>query len=164
MDKFLLKDLIVYSLIFGFVIGVLSIVPYIGIWMLCFVLLLSAPVVVLYMIMAGKSDLTTIKDSIIQGAICGFSANITFSFGACLVLVLLKIGFNYSPNSLLTTMIINAPVWLTLICIIFLGTLVATTNAFSGFLTYYVLNLLRDSYERKHLLNKKDDSFKNYME
>ena len=164
MDKFLLKDLIVYSLIFGFVFGVLSVVPYIGLWMLCFILLLTAPVVILYMIMAGKADLTTIKDSIIWGAICGFSANITFSFGACLVLVLLKIGFNYSPNSLLTTMIMNAPVWLTFVCIIFLGTLVATTNAFSGFLTYYVLDFIRDSYERKHSLNKENNSFKNYME
>ncbi len=164
MDKFLVKDLIIYSLIFGFVVGVLSIVPYIGLWMLFFILLLTAPVVILYMIMAGKLDLTTIKESIIWGAICGFSANITFSFGACLILVLLKVGFNYSPNSFLTTMIINSPLWLTFVCIIFLGTLVATTNAFSGFLTHYILDFVRDSYERKILSNKKDDNFKNYME
>lgn len=164
MDKFLVKDLIIYSLIFGLFFGVLSIVPYIGVFMLISILLFCAPVVMIYMIMAGKLDLTTIKDSIIWGAICGFSGNITFATGASIVLVLLKIGFDYSSNYLLTTMIMNSPIWLTLVCIIFLSTLVATTNAFSGFITYYILNFIRDSYERKQLLNKEKNSFRNYME
>ena len=132
--------------------------------MLISILLFCAPVVMIYMIMAGKLDLTTIKDSIIWGAICGFSGNITFATGASIVLVLLKIGFDYSSNYLLTTMIMNSPIWLTLVCIIFLSTLVATTNAFSGFITYYILNFIRDSYERKQLLNKEKNSFRNYME
>ena len=164
MDKFLIKDIVIYSLIFGFVIGVLSIIPFIGLLMLFCILFLSAPVVILYMIMAGKLDLTTIKDSIIWGAICGFAANITFSLGACVVLVLLKIGFNYSPNYLLTTMIMNSPIWLTVVCIVFLGTLVATTNAFSGFVTYYTLNFIRDSYARKHLPEKRNNKFEDFME
>ncbi|MBR1460868.1 hypothetical protein IJ596_04470 [bacterium] len=164
MDKFLVKDLVVYSLIFGILTGVLSVIPYVGMLMLFMILLFTAPVVILYMIMAGKLDLTNIKDSIIWGAICGFSGNLTFCAGACIVLVLLKIGFDYSSNYLLTTMVMNSPIWLTAICVIFLSTLVATTNAFSGFITYYALNFIRDSYERTHKSEKNNDNFKNYME
>lgn len=164
MDKFLVKDLIVYSLIFGFLTGVLAVVPYIGMLILFLIMFFASPVVILFMIMSGKLDLTTLKDSIIWGGICGFSANITFCTGACVVLALLKIGFNYSPNYLLTTMVMNSPIWLTFVCIVFLGTLIGTTNAFSGFITYYILNFIRDSYERKHLPKKKKDKFEDYME
>lgn len=150
MNRLILKDITIYSLVLGFILGLLSVIPYIGTFMLFALLLLVAPLIVLYMIMAGKLDLTTIKDSIIWGAASGFSANITFSVSACITLALLKIGFNYSTNYLLTTMIMNSPVWLVFICIIFLGTLVATTNAFTSFLTYYIINFIRDMYERKH--------------
>ena len=164
MNKFLIKDLVVYSLIFGILTGVLSVIPYVGMFMLFLILFFAAPVVILYMIMAGKLDLTNIKDSIIWGGVCGFSGNLTFCIGACIVLSLLKIGFDYSSNYLLTTMVMNSPIWLTMVCVVFLSTLVATTNAFSGFLTYYILNFIRDSYARTHKPDQNKDSFKNYME
>lgn len=44
----------------------------------------------------------------------------------------------------------NSPIWLLVVLILFIGVLTATTNAFSGFLTYYIVNLIRDIYERKH--------------
>ena len=46
-------------------------------------------------------------------------------------------------------MIINSPVWLFVTVVIFVGVLSATTNAFSGFMTYYIINFIRDIYEKK---------------
>lgn len=163
MNKYVIQDLIIYSLILGFIFGVLSIIPYIGTFMIFCIMLLVAPVVMVYLIMAGKMDLTSFQDSIINGAITGFFGNLTFTFSACLVLVLMQIGFKYSPNYLLTSMIMNSSVWIIIMCSVFLGTLVAATNAFSGLLTFYIINFIRDAYERKHSLQKENKDFTKYL-
>lgn len=150
MDKILVKNIIVLSLIFGLILGLLSPIPYIGLIMLFGLLLGGAPAVMVLLIMDGKLDLTTAKDSIIQGAIAGFCANITFAFAYCILIVLLSKIFHYSPNLFLTAMIENSPIWLLGAFIIFLGVLCATTNAFTGFATFYIINFIRDVYENQH--------------
>jgi hypothetical protein len=150
MDRDVIKNIIVVSLILGVFLGILAPIPYVGLFMLIFALLLASPIVILFLIMAGKCDLTTTKDSIITGAIVGFSTNITFSIAYSLIMVILSLGFHYSSNFFLTAMIINSPIWLTGVFIIFIGVLTATTNAFSGFVTYYIINLIRDVYEKSH--------------
>lgn len=150
MNKILVKNIIVLSLIFGLILGLLSPIPYIGLIMLFGILLGGAPAVMVFLIMDGKLDLTTAKDSIIQGAIAGFCANITFAFAYCILIVLLSKIFHYSPNLFLTAMIENSPIWLLGAFIIFLGVLCATTNAFTGFATFYIINFIRDVYENQH--------------
>jgi hypothetical protein len=150
MNKEVIKNIIIVSLILGAILGLLAPVPYVGLIMLLIALLFASPLVILYLIMSGKFDLTTTKDSIITGAIVGFSANITFSIAYSIIMVILSLVFHYSSNFFLTAMIINSPIWLTLIFIIFIGVLTATTNAFSAFATYYIINLIRDMYEKSH--------------
>ncbi len=150
MNKVILKYLSFCSLAIGAILGILAAIPYIGGIALFSVLLLSAPLVILFLIMAGKMDLTTPKDSIISGAITGFCANITFSFAYSIVVALIYLLFKYTNNYFLTAMIINSPIWLFIIIVLFVGVLTATTNAFTGFLTYYIINLIRDIYENKH--------------
>ncbi len=150
MNKVVIKNIIVLSLIFGMVMGLLSPVPYIGLIMLFGLLLGSAPVAMIYMIMDAKLDLTTAKDSIIHGAVAGLSANLTFASIYCVLIVLLSKIFHYNPNLFLTAMVENSPIWLLGAFIIFLGVLCATTNAFTGFATFYIINFIRDIYENQH--------------
>ena len=157
MDKQLVKCLIICSLILGIILGVFSVIPYLGTFLLFIVCLFSAPLVMLYLIMDGKYDLTTVQQSIIDGAIIGFFANITYCIGFSILSVLISIAFNYTPNVILTSMISKSPLWLFVIVIIFIGVLLATTNAFSGFLTYYIINTIRDLYEKKNLQRKEED-------
>ena len=79
MDKFIIKTIVVLSLILGAILGLLAPIPFVGMVMLFAALLLAAPLVVIYLIMDGKFDLTTIKDSIITGALIGFVSSIAFS-------------------------------------------------------------------------------------
>lgn len=150
LDKFLIINMSILSLILGAVLGLLAPIPYVGTIILTIVLLMSAPLVMIYMIMDSKLDLTTTTDSIINGAIIGFCSNISFSIVYAIVMVLLSKVFQYSPNMFLTTMIISCPIWLLVTFIIFIGVLCATTNAFTGFATYYIINFIRDMYEKNH--------------
>lgn len=157
MDKSLLKSLTVLSIIVGIIFGILAPVPFLGTIILLAMLFLSAPLVLIYLIMDGKLDLATIKDSIIYGAIIGMFANIFYACIYSIITVVVFMVTKYSSNLLLTTMIINSPIWLLIIVILFMGVLAATTNAFSGLLTYYAINLIRDIYEKKRA---KEDNFK----
>lgn len=160
MDKFVIKNIIILSLILGIILGLLAPIPLVGMVMLFVMLLLAAPLVIVYLIMAGKLDITTTKDSIITGALIGFCTNITFSSMYCIIMAILAKGFQYTTNFFLTAMITNSPIWLIAVFIIFLGVLCATTNAFSGFLTYYIINFLRDMYEKQHPELRQNNDYK----
>lgn len=150
MNKFIIKNTVILSLILGLILGLLAPIPYVGMVMLFIILLMTAPLVIVYMIMAGQFNLTSTKNSIITGAISGFSANFSFSFTYALLMVVLGKVFHISTNFFLTAMISNSPIWLLLVFIIFIGVLFATTNAFSGFLTHYVIDFIRDIYEKNN--------------
>ncbi len=150
MDRILVKNITILSLILGLILGVLAPIPIVGMIMLFLLLLGSAPLVMIYLIMDGKLELTTTKDSILTGALSGFMTNITFAIAYCIIMVILSKGFHYTPNFFLTAMIEHSPIWLLGTFIIFLGILCATTNAFAGFATYYIINLIRDIYENQH--------------
>ena len=150
MSKVLVFQISIISLILGIILGSLAPIPVIGLGMLLTMILLSAPIVILFLVMAGKLDLTSPKDSIITGGLIGFCANISFSFIYSFIMYIMSQGFHSTTNFFLSAMIVNSPVWLILIFILFLGVLSATTNAFSGFVTYYIINLIRDIYESKH--------------
>lgn len=150
MDKFVIKNLIILSLVIGAIFGVFSVIPFIDTVVLLALLFLSAPIVIFLLIMAGKLDLTTVKDSIVNGAIIGMSANLTFATLYSIITAVIYLLTKYSSNLILTTMVINSPIWLLIVVILFMGVLTATTNAFSGMLTYYAINFIRDIYEQKH--------------
>lgn len=163
MDKFIIKNIIMLSLILGAILGLLAPIPYVGGVMLFAVLVLAAPIVVLYLIMDSKLDLTTPKDSIITGALIGFCSDLTFALCYSIVMVILAQGFHYTPNFFLTAMLTHSPVWLVLLFILFLGVLCATTNAFSGFATFYIINFIRDMYEKQHPdVSKQNNNYAEY--
>jgi len=150
MDRIVVKNLIIVSSILGVILGTLGAVPYIGIWLFLIAILLSAPLTMVYLIMDSKLDLTTIENSIITGAITGFCSCIFFSSAySCITAIIFNL-LHYSNNKILTSIIINSPMWLLAVFIIFIAVVSATVNAFSGFATYYIINFIRDMYEKNH--------------
>lgn len=150
MDRNLAKNIIILSIFLGAILGLLAPIPYIGTIVLFAVFLIAAPAVMVFLIMDGRLDLSTTQDSIVQGALAGFVSGIVFSSVYAVAAFLLGIFFHYSSNFILTTMIANSPIWLLTVFIIFIGVLFGTTNAFTGFLTYYIINLIRDVYEKRN--------------
>ncbi len=156
MDKYVVKNLIIISSILGVVLGIVGAVPYIGIWLFIATLILSAPVTMVYLIMDSKLDLTTIENSIITGAITGFCSSIIFCAAYSLLTALIFKFLHYSHNAILTSIIINSPIWLSIVFIIFIAVVSATINAFSGLATYYIINFIRDMYEKRHPQNEEE--------
>lgn len=150
MDRVLIKNLIIVSSILGVILGAPSVVPYIGIWLFIAAIILSAPLTMVYLIMDSKLDLTTIQNSIITGAITGFCSCIFFSAAYSCITALLFNFLHYSNNKILTSIIMNSPMWLLAVFIVFIAVVSATVNAFSGFATYHIINFIRDMYERNH--------------
>lgn len=150
MDRITVKNLILFSMLLGIVLGAAGIIPVVGIWMLAVLVLLSAPLVMVYLIMDGKFDLTTIKDSILTGALTGLCAGVFFSSSYSVFAAILLKCFHYTNNQILTSIITNSPLWLLICFMIFIGIFNAVTNAFSGFATYYAINFIRDIYEKTH--------------
>ncbi len=150
MNKTLVKQIVILSLILGAVLGILAPIPHVGLVMLILILLFAAPAVMVYMIMDGKFDLTSVVDSIVFGALSGFCANLTFSSVFVFITWILAVGFKITPNMFLSAMITNSPVWLLITFIIFVGVLCATTNAFTGLATHYIIDFIRDMYEKRN--------------
>lgn len=157
MDSMTLKNIICLSLILGVVLGIIACIPYIGVIGLISLFLLSAPLVTIYLIMDSKLELTTIKDSIINGALIGFVTSLSFSAIYAIITVSIDKIFHYTNNLILTTMIENSSIFLFIVAIFFMGIVYATTNAFSGFMTYYTINFIRDLYEKKQQNEEQND-------
>lgn len=154
MDKYIVKNLIIVSAVLGVILGALGAIPYIGIWMFIISFILAAPAVMVYLIMDSKLDLTTLENSIITGAITGFCSSILFSATYSLLTSLIFNFWHYSNNKILVSIIINSPIWLSIVFIVFIAVVSATTNAFTGLATYYIINFIRDMYEKNHPHNK----------
>ena len=156
MDKVTIRNIIVLSLLVGSILGLLAVIPHIGLLAMLVSVLISAPIVMVYLIMDGKFDLTTIKDSIITGALIGAISGVAFSVVYSILIALLSVVFHYSSNLVLSYIITKSYAWIYLSMIIFIGVLYAFMNAFSGFLTYYIINFMRDVYEQNHPNNNRE--------
>ncbi len=152
----LMKYTGIITLLLGLALGLVAAIPFIGFLGFFAVLFLAAPAVLVYLIMAGLFDFTTIKNCVVVSSAIGFVANFSFGISYSFFTFILFKLFKYSNNIFLSSMIVNSPLWLLLVVIIFLGVLSATLNAFSGVATYYTINFIRDYYAKKHQLNSND--------
>ena len=149
MNKNVLKQISLISLFLGAILGVITVVPYIGELAFWTLMCLSAPIVILFLIWLHALKIQSVQESAVVGSIIGFIAFIGFSlFYMPIISVLAKV-FNIYPNLGVSYAISNSSFGLLIILVIFMGVLSATVNAFSGFLTFYGIELHK-------MLNKKD--------
>ena len=142
INYILLRQISVLSVFFGLLLGVVTLIPYAGavsfIFLLCFV----APLVIWILIKYGCLSLSSIKDSVIVGALAGFISYLGFSIVYVPVSVVLMKFFHLAANYGVGFMLQNASFFILIVVSIFMGVLGATVNAFTGFLTFYVIDFL----------------------
>ena len=144
----LLKQIAILSAFFGAVLGAITLIPYLGGISFVFLISLIAPLVIWLLVKYNCLSLSSTKDSVIVGAIAGFVAYLGFSIVYVPISVLLMKVFHLAANVGVGFMLGNATFFLLVVISLFMGVLGATINAFTGFLTFYVLDFI-NSIEKK---------------
>lgn len=153
MNTNILKQISLLSLFLGAALGVITLIPFIGELAFWVLMCAASPIVILFMMKMEMIDIQTVKESVVIGSIIGFVSFIGFSIFYMPISVLLIKIFNYSTNYGVSLALSQASFGLIIVMVLFISVLSATVNAFSGFLTYYGVDLYK-------MLNKKDENFK----
>lgn len=142
MDTTLLRQISILSIFFGLILGLSTLIPYVNVISFIFLIFFVAPSVLWLLIKYNCITLDTTKGSIIVGALSGFISYMAFSviYIPCSI-ILIKI-FHITTNYGIAMILNNANLFLLIVISLFLGVFSATLNAFTGFLTYYVIELL----------------------
>ena len=151
MNKKILKQLSLLSLILGTALGFVTVIPFIGEAAFWILMCLSAVIIILFMKKFELIEIQSVQESAVLGAIIGFIAFIGFSLSYIPLIELLGKVFQLYPNYGVSVALSNAGLGLIIVLVIFMGILCATINAFSGFLTYYGIDLYK-------IMNEKDNN------
>ena len=144
----LLKQISILSVFFGAILGALTLIPYVGVVSFIFLICFIAPLVIWLLVKYNCLSLDSIKDGIIVGAISGFVAYISFSIIYVPISVILMKLFHIAANQGVGFMLENASFFLLVVISIFMGVLGATINAFTGFLSFYVIDFINSLEKR----------------
>ena len=137
MNKSVLKIITLLSIFLGIVSGLLTIIPYAGEIVFWLLLVLAAPAVILFLTNQKVLEIETVRQSVVIGGLIGFVSFLAFSAVYFPAVILLARIFNYSSNYGVS--VSHASFGLLVMLAVFMGVLAATINAFSGFVTYYLI-------------------------
>ncbi len=143
IDFILLKRISILSAFFGAILGFITLIPFIGTYSLVFLFCFIAPLVIWILVKYNCLSLSSVKGSVITGAIAGMVAYLGFSIVYIPISVILMKLFNLSANYGIGLTLLNANLFILVVLSLFMSVLSATINAFTGFLTFYVIELMR---------------------
>ena len=144
IDYILLRQISILSVFFGALLGVITLIPFIGTFSFIFLICFIAPLVIWILIKYECLSLTSIKDSIITGALSGFISYMGFSIIFIPASILLMNLFHIASNYGIGLMLHDANAFILIVLSVFMGVLSATVNAFTGFLTFYVIDFIKN--------------------
>ena len=143
MNPILFRQISILSLFFGALAGIITLIPIIGTYSFIFLVCFMAPLVIWLLIKHNCLTLESIQDSIIIGAIAGFVAYLGFSIIFIPISVILIKIFHIAANYGVGLMLNNSGFFILTVVSIFMGVIGATLNAFTGFLTFYVMEIFK---------------------
>lgn len=138
----LLRQISVLSIFFGALLGAITLIPYVGTLSFIFLICFISPIVIWILVKYNCLSLSSIKDSVIVGALAGFVSYLGFSIIYVPISVILMKFFHIAANYGVGLMLENANFFILVVISLFLGVLSATVNAFTSFLTFYVIDLV----------------------
>ena len=142
MEYTLLRQITILSLFFGALLGIITLIPFINTFSLTFLICFIAPLIIYILIKYNCLSLNSVKESVVIGAIIGFISFLAFCTIYLPISFLLIKLFKFSANYGMGLIISNANFFILTVISIFMAVLAATINAFSGFLTFYIIELL----------------------
>ena len=101
IDFILLKRISILSVLFGAILGFITLIPFVGTFSLVFLFCFIAPLVIWILVRYNCLSLSSIKESVIVGAVAGAVAYLGFSIIYIPISVILMKFFNLSANLVL---------------------------------------------------------------
>lgn len=142
IDFILLKQISTLSAFFGALLGLTALIPFIGTFSLVFLFCFIAPLVIWILVKYNCLSLSSIRGSVVVGALAGFVSYLGFSIIYIPISIILMKFFNLGANYGIAITLSNANFFILTVLSLFMGVLGATINAFTGFLTFYVIELI----------------------
>ena len=148
MNISLIKLISILSCFIGGICGLVALLPYIGGLAFLTVMCLASIFVISFLMYNKILQIESIPESITLGGIIGFVSFIAFSIIYIPLMVIMIRGFNYSTNYGVSIFIGHANLFIIVMLVLFLAILSATINAFTGFVVYYISELLKNMNNR----------------
>ncbi len=146
IKQLLLKQMGMLSSVLGLVLGVITIIPFICNFSFFALILLSAPIILVYMKKLDMIGILDIRQGAMYGAIIGFISFVAFSVS--FVPLATIIGFIYKGSYYLgVSLLFRTGFFVLIMMVFFVALLAALMNAFSGLVTIYVYNQLEQKPE-----------------
>lgn len=145
-NKIFLKKLLILSGILGLILGVITIIPFICNFSFFVLMILTAPLLFIYLKKLNLLGYVEPKEGAIYGAIIGFVSFIGFSIS--FVPLATIIGFLYKGSFYLgVSLLFRSGIFVTIMMVLFVSILSALLNAFSGLVTMYIYNQIEPKPE-----------------
>lgn len=134
-----IKNLIIFSLIFGAICGLLGLIPIIGVIILLIIIFCSSFIILVFLKKTGNLICPNEQTGLLYGGISGFLAYLGYvcTFLPCAYILSLIFKQSYFTG---IGMILKSGFMLTVMLILFVGILCGMMNAFSGLASIYVFN------------------------
>ena len=146
IKQLLLKQMGMLSSVLGLVLGVITIIPFICNFSFFALIVLSAPIILVYMKKLDMIGILDIRQGAMYGAIIGFISFVAFSVS--FVPLATIIGFIYKGSYYLgVSLLFRTGYFVLIMMVFFVALLAALMNAFSGLVTIYVYNQLEQKPE-----------------
>lgn len=143
MNKDLLKQIMILSLVLGIVLGILTAIPFIGQIAFFILICLVSAVVIVFLSKLGILDVADVKESVVLGSIVGFVSFLAFCVSYIPIMIIFAKGFHLYSNYGVAMMLGNAGLGMIIVLSLFMAILSATINAFTGFVTYYIMEFMK---------------------
>ena len=151
IKQLLLKQMGMLSSVLGLVLGVITIIPFICNFSFFALIVLSAPIILVYMKKLDMIGILDIRQGAMYGAIIGFISFVAFSVS--FVPLATIIGFIYKGSYYLgVSLLFRTGFFVLIMMVFFVALLAALMNAFSGLVTIYVYNQLEQKPEESKTL------------
>lgn len=146
IKQLLLKQMGMLSSVLGLVLGVITIIPFICNFSFFALIVLSAPIILVYMKKLDMIGILDIRQGAMYGAIIGFISFVAFSVS--FVPLATIIGFIYKGSYYLgVSLLFRTGFFVLIMMVFFVALLAALMNCFSGLVTIYVYNQLEQKPE-----------------
>lgn len=149
MNISLIKVISILSCFLGVICAFVSLLPYISGFAFFVLMCLASVIVILLLMHLNILKLESVPESITIGGLIGFISYFAFSVIYIPMVIILIKFFQYSTNYGVSLALGHSNLFVILTVSIFLAVLSATINAFTGFLVYYISEVLKNLNSRQ---------------